>query len=93
VNLLSIVHSLTSFRLHAGVPIARSNSVTISAAVIEDAINEFDQKHEQGTDEIQDDEASMDEVDADADGMGVQGLDWHDEVEEAGDEQVETDSE
>ena len=85
---------LTCCRLHAGVPIARSNGVTISAAVIEDAINEFDQEHELGADEISDNEASTDEADVDADGAGSeQGSDWQVEVKEAEDEQVETDCE
>jgi hypothetical protein len=75
-------------------------NTTISVVVIEDAINEFDQEHEQGTDEIQTDNASTDgmkvDVEADTEDMdGVQGQDWQlDEVQEAGDKQnVETDSE
>ncbi|KAI9457172.1 hypothetical protein HD554DRAFT_2042413 [Boletus coccyginus] len=66
-------------KLHAGIPIARpANSVTISAAVINDVINEFDLEHKQGTDKKQDNGVSTDEAD-----------DWQDEVEEAGHEWVE----
>ena len=62
--------------------------------MIEDAINEFDQEHKHGTDESRDDEALTDEADVlDADDMGVHSPDWQDGVEEAGYEQVKTDSE
>ena len=94
------MQSLIHCRLNAGVPISRAaSSVTISAAVIEDAMNEFDQELEHTTDDVQDDGELTDDVnkdadaDVDADGMGMQGLDWQDEVEAAGDKQVETVSE
>lgn len=78
----------SNYRSNAGVPSPHfyNSSVTITPAVIEDAINQFEEL-EPGTDEI---EGEDNGVFGNEEGMDLHSdMDWPDEVEEVGDDQEE----